>query len=178
MPLNTINMNTYLFPTELEAKAFREMCPDAEVVISGVGMAATAAAIATLGSSTQDVVVLAGIAGVYGDSIAVGEVVEVVSEECVELPERFRRAYTQFEPYTSLRGVRSNSVHTMQSVSHGADIENMEGAALFAMAEAMGFRAVEVRAISTRVGDSFDTWAVDEAVTALGQELKKFEDEK
>jgi nucleoside phosphorylase len=54
----------------------------------------------------------------------------------------------------------------------------MEGAALFAMAEAIGFRAVEVRAISNRVGDSFDKWAVDEAVTTLGQELKKFEDEK
>jgi nucleoside phosphorylase len=171
-------MNTYLFPTELEAKAFRAMCPDAEVVISGVGMAATAAAIASLNSRAEDVVVLAGIAGAYGESVAVGEVVEVVSEECVELPERFRRAYTQLEPATSLRSVRSNTVHSMQGVSHGADIENMEGAALFAMAEAMGFRAVEVRAISNRVGDSFDKWAVDEAVMALGQELKKFEDEK
>jgi nucleoside phosphorylase len=171
-------MNTYLFPTELEAKVFRAMCPDAAVVISGVGMAATAAAIASLNPRAEDVVVLAGIAGAYGESVAVGEVVEVVSEECVELPERFRRAYTQLEPYTSLRGVRSNTVHTMQGMSHGADIENMEGAALFAMAEAMGFRAVEVRAISNRVGDSFDKWAVDEAVTALGQELKKFEDEK
>jgi nucleoside phosphorylase len=171
-------MNTYLFPTELEAKAFRELCPDAEVVISGVGMAATAAAIASLNPHAEDVVVLAGIAGAYGDSVAVGEVVEVVSEECVELPERFRRAYTQFEPYTLLRGVRSNSVHTMQSVSHGADIENMEGAALFAMADVIGFRAVEVRAISNRVGEPFEKWAVDEAVTALTKELKLFEDEK
>ena len=178
MPLNTINMSIYLFPTELEAKAFRELCPDAEVVISGVGMVATAAAIASLDPCAEDVVVLAGIAGAYGDSVAVGEVVEVKSEECVELPERFRRTYRQTEPYTSLRGVKSNSVHTMQSESHDADIENMEGAALFAMAEVMGFRAVEVRAISNRVGDSFDKWAVDEAVTALAKELKKLEDEK
>jgi uridine phosphorylase len=63
----------------------------------------------------------------------------------------------------------------MQGVSHGADIENMEGASLFAMSEAIGFRAVEVRAISNRVGDSFDKWAVDEAVTALANELKKIE---
>ena len=182
MPLYTINMNIYLFPTELEAKSFRALCPDAEVVISGVGMVATAAAIARLdrerGLSTDDVVVLAGIAGTYGDSVAVGEVVEIVSEECVELPERFRCLYKHPQPYTSLRGVRSNTVHTMQSVSHGADIENMEGAALFAMAETMGFRAVEVRAISNRVGDNFDNWAVDEAVTALAKELKKLEDEK
>ena len=163
----------YLFPTELEAKAFRDLCPDAEVLISGVGMAATAATIATLGSRTDGVVVLAGIAGAYGDGVAVGEVVEVVSEECVELPERFRRVYAQASPYTSLRGVRSNTVHTMQHESHGAEIENMEGAALFAMAEAMGFRAVEVRAISNRVGDSFNTWRVEEAVNNLANELKR-----
>ena len=167
----------YLFPTELEAKAFRALCPDAKVVISGVGMAATSAAIASLNCSCRDVVVLAGIAGTYGDSVAVGEVVEVVSEECVELPERFRRAYVQSQPYTSLRGVRANTVHTMQRVSHGAEIENMEGAALFALAEVTGFRAVEVRAISNRVGESFDKWSVDEAVEALARELKRLEDE-
>ena len=76
-------MNIYLFPTELEAKCFRALCPDAKVVISGVCMAATAATIASLRCTADDGVVLAGIAGAYGDSVAVGEVVEVVSEECV-----------------------------------------------------------------------------------------------
>lgn len=168
----------YLFPTELEAKAFRVLCPDARVVISGVGMAATAATIVSLGCGSGDVVVLAGVAGAYGDSVAVGSVVEVVSEECVELPVRFRRTYKQSVPYTTLRGVRSNSVHAMQCEKHDAEIENMEGAALFAMAEVMGLRAVEVRAISNRVGDSFDKWAVDEAVEALARELKRLEDDK
>ncbi len=175
-------MNIYLFPTELEAKNFRALCPNAEVVISGVGMVATAAAIASLDRRKQllanDVVVLAGIAGAYGDSVAVGEVVEVKSEQCVDLPERFRQTYCQRVFHTSLRRVASNTVHTMQSESHGADIENMEGAALFAMAEIIGFRAVEVRAISNRVGEPFEKWAVDEAVTALAKELKKLEDEK
>lgn len=171
-------MNIYLFPTELEAKCFRALCPNAEVVISGVGMVATAATIASLRCTADDVVVLAGIAGAYGDSVVVGEVVEVVSEQCVELPERFCRLYTQPQPHTSLRGVRSNTVHTMQRVSQGAEVENMEGAALFAMAEAMDFRAVEVRAISNRVGEPFEKWAVDEAVTALAKELKLLEDEK
>lgn len=171
-------MNIYLFPTELEAKAFRELCPDAEVVISGVGMAATAATIASLNPRTEDVVVLAGIAGAYGDSVAVGSVVEVVSEVCEELPERFRRVYKQAQPYTSLRGVKSNSVHRMQSESHGAEIENMEGAALFAMSEAMGFRTVELRAISNRVGEGFDEWHLDDAIVALAVELKRINDAK
>jgi nucleoside phosphorylase len=168
-------MNIYLFPTELEALPFRKACPDAKVVISGVGMAATARTIASLGCGAGDVVVLAGIAGCYDDSLSIGEVVEVVSEECVELPERFRSSYTQPRPCTSLRGVRSNTVHTMQSVSHGAEVENMEGAVLFAMSEAMGYRAIEVRAISNRVGESFDKWRVDDALEALARELKAFE---
>lgn len=176
LPLNLITMIVYLFPTELEANAFRALCPDAKVVISGVGMAATAATIASLGCCSSDIVVLCGIAGAYGESVAVGEVVEVVSEECVELPERFRRRYVQRVPYTSLRGVASNTVHTMQSVSHGAEIENMEGAALFAMAEAVGFRAVEIRAISNRVGESFDEWHLDDAIAALAAELKRIYD--
>jgi nucleoside phosphorylase len=66
----------------------------------------------------------------------------------------------------------------MQCESHDAEIEKMEGAALFAMAEVMGLRAVELRAISNRVGDSFDKWAVDEAVEALARELKRLEDDK
>lgn len=171
-------MIVYIFPTELEAKAFRCLCPDAEVVVSGVGMAATAAAVASLGCGAGDVVVLAGIAGAYGDSVAVGDVVEVVSEECVELPARFRCKYQQRAPYTLLRGVKSNTVHNMQGVSQGAEIENMEGATLFAMAEVLGFRAVEVRAISNRVGECFDNWRVDEAIEALAQELKILEDGK
>jgi nucleoside phosphorylase len=141
-------------------------------------MAVTAATITSLNPRAEDVVVLAGIAGAYGDSVAVGSVVEVVSEVCVELPERFSHTYKQAFPSTSLRGVKSNSVHAMQSESHGADIENMEGAALFAMSEAMGFRAVEVRAISNRVGESFDKWHLDDAIVALAAELKRINDAK
>ena len=170
-------MIVYLFPTEMEAKAFRRLCPDAEVIISGVGMVATAAAIASLDRRKHlvatDMVVLAGIAGAYGESVAVGDVVEVVSERCVDLPERFRQSYLRRVFHTKLRRVASNTVHAMGVEAEGAEIENMEGAALFAMAEAMGFRAVEVRAISNRVGDSFNTWRVEEAVNNLANELKR-----
>jgi uridine phosphorylase len=60
--------------------------------------------------------------------------------------------------------------------AEGADIENMEGAALFAMSEVIGFRAVEVRAISNRVGESFDKWHLDDATAALAAELKRIND--
>ena len=170
-------MNIYLFPTEAEAEVFCRLSPDSKVVISGVGMAATAATVLRLMGEgvvrSDDRIILAGVAGTYGD-IALCEVVEVVEERCSELPERFQQSY-RVAPTTSLRRVVSNTVHGKYSPILGASIENMEGAALFALAEVMGFRAVEIRAISNRVGESFDMWRLDEALEALANELKKIE---
>ena len=170
----------YIFPTEKEAALFRKLRPHAEVVISGVGMAATAAAIASLDRRkhlfANDIVVLCGIAGAYDRSLEVCEVVEVVNERCVELPERFRQTYHQKVACTKLRRVSSNTVHGSGAEASGADIENMEGAALFAMAEVIGFRAVEIRAISNYVGDRFEEWNIKGALETLTFELIKIED--
>lgn len=167
----------YLFPTELEAKPFRERHSERDVVISGVGMVATAATILRLVRSgkiaTNDVVLLAGIAGSYGEGVAVGEVVEVVEECCAELPQRFQERYN-VERYTTLRGVVSNTVHSGAEKGSAA-IENMEGAALFALAKEYGFRGVEIRAISNRVGESFEDWHIAEALEALAEVLKNIE---
>jgi uridine phosphorylase len=165
----------YIFPTELEARRFREISPDSRVVISGVGMAATAVAVARLVQcgdiAASDVVVMAGIAGSYNDAVAMGSVVEVVRERVVELPERFRQEYA-VEQYTGLRGVVSNTVCGCGAEGCGAEVENMEGAALFALAEVYGFRAVEIRAISNRVGESFECWHLEEALEALAEVLQ------
>lgn len=167
----------YLFPTELEAAPFRVVCPDAEVIISGVGMAATSAAIASLyavDSQLREVrLILAGIAGSYGDSCARGEVVEVCRECCSELPERFRREYTNPRG-TTLRSVSSNTVHR-GGESLDAEIENMEGAALFALAESLGLCVTEIRAISNRVGEPFAEWRIEEALEALAEVLSNIE---
>ena len=139
-------------------------------------MAETAATIARI-NATQSlegrVVILAGIAGCYEHRCAVGEVVEVVSEVVSELPERFRQSY-RVEPFIHLRGVASNTVSRCNAVSCGADIENMEGAALFAMARDMGFRAVEIRAVSNVVGDDFSKWNIALATENLAKTLKKY----
>lgn len=169
----------YIFPTELEAAPFRELCSTAEVVISGVGMAATSAAITSLYATCCrlcDVrLVLAGLAGSYGDSCALGEVVEVRSEVCSELPSRFQREYHN-RCCTTLRSVSSNTVHRGGECC-GADIENMEGAAMFALAETLGLSVTEIRAISNRVGEPFAEWKIDEALKALAEALVKIEKE-
>lgn len=165
----------FIFPTSLEAEPFRRLCPEAEVVISGVGMAATAATLVSLYASgrlsANECVVLAGIAGSYTDDVAKCEVVEVVCETSVELPERFRQRYDN-EPMTALRGVKSNSVHRSVADSAGADIENMEGATLFAVCGELGVRCAEIRAISNRVGEEFAKWSIDEALNNLASVLK------
>lgn len=170
----------YLFPTELEADGFRSARPDASVVISGVGMAATAA---TLGAMLQrgdilrgDIVLLCGIAGVYGDRVALGEVVEVVSEECVELPERFRERYENM-PLTELKTVSSYTTHIPYTGATDADIENMEGASFYAVLRASGIRCTEIRAISNRVGEPFAEWRVNEALERLRDSLLNIENE-
>jgi nucleoside phosphorylase len=53
----------------------------------------------------------------------------------------------------------------------GAEVENMEGAALFAVAEALGLKVMQIRAISNHVGDSFAEWVVDDALEALAIKL-------
>ena len=164
----------FLFPTKLEAEPFLELCPDASVVISGVGMAATAATISKLyverSIDSESVVILAGLAGAYDGALEKGDIVEVVEECCAELPERFQREYRVI-PYTNLRPVRSNSVHGKGAKACGREIENMEGAALFAMAEVLGFRAVELRAISNYVGEEFAHWSIHDALNLLAEEL-------
>ena len=165
----------FLFPTQLEAATFAKLCPEAEVVRSGVGMAATAATLVSLSAlgklSDDRCLVLAGIAGVYGDSVAKCEVVEVVSETTVELPERFRQRYDN-EPMTALRGVKSNSVHRSIADSNGADIENMEGATFFAVCAKFEVRCAEIRAISNRVGEEFKDWNIEGALNNLAKTLK------
>lgn len=163
----------FLFPTELEAAPFSKLYPEAEIVISGVGMAATAATLARLhheGRLTNRIVVMAGIAGSYDTSYPVGSVVEVVSECCAELPERFRTTYRN-TPSTTLSKARSNTSHTPLTHHHDADIENMEGATLFAMANTLGLKIIEIRAISNIVGESFDNWRIDEALNNLAHTL-------
>ncbi|MFI3324002.1 MAG: hypothetical protein SNI45_03340 [Rikenellaceae bacterium] len=167
-----------LFATELEAAPFRKACPAAQIVICGVGgaecAATTASLIASLSSCSAPfpTLVLGGIAGSYDlDDVAIGEVVEVCSEQIEALPERFGVKYT-CEARTSLRQVSSNSVNTsLECQAPTAQIENMEGAAFMAVCQRAGVRCMQLRAISNRVGDPFSLWQVDTACAALAQAL-------
>lgn len=165
----------FLFPTEAEAAVFRQLMPEAEVVIIGVGMAEAAAMTARYLSlkPTSDVV-LCGIAGVCDERLAVGQVVEVVYDRIASLPGQYAKEYRS-ERGTGLESAESFTVNASgEALRYVAEcglpaVEQMEGAAVAAMCEAMGVEHFyHIRAISNRVGDSRDKWRIEEAVAALG----------
>ncbi len=162
-----------LFPTEMEAAPFRQQRPDAEVVICGVGMAQTAACVARLLSEGERSLWLAGIAGAYSAELAKGSVVAVAEERVAGLPAQFARSYRATSLPEGLPMAISNTVATCGAVAAGADIENMEGAAVFALCEEFGAECVEIRAISNYVGEPRSEWDIPTALENLTQELLK-----
>lgn len=169
----------YIFPTVEEAKSFIIENPKALTFVSGVGMAAVAAtAVRAAKAKKPHLMILCGVAGAYDPNLMKGEVVEVTEERVGGLPERYRESYC-LEPLTELRPVVSNTVNRCGCEAEGAQIEQMEGAAFFAVCEALGIEAAEIRAISNRVGEPREEWAFDEAVKNLTEILSQlnFEDE-
>ncbi len=165
-------MKVFLFPTEFEAAPFRKLHPSAEVVICGVGMAATAASLSKIiGKKAVNRVILAGIAGAYNTSQnPINQVVEVVSERIEELPQQFAKEYL-IEPYWGLPTASANSVNRSNFQGANSDIENMEGATAAAICIEHQIPFSEIRAISNLVGDPIEKWSIASAIDALTSEL-------
>ena len=161
-----------LFPTELEAAPFRALCPDMAVEICGVGMAQTAACVARLLGEGHRKFILAGIAGAYSTELAKGDVVTVSEERVAGIPAQFDKIHTANLKLEGLREVRSNTVCRCGAEAKGAEIENMEGAALFALCEEFGAECAELRAISNYVGEAREGWEIPTALENLAHELR------
>ncbi|MFI3302478.1 MAG: hypothetical protein SNH35_02510 [Rikenellaceae bacterium] len=160
----------FIFPTQEEAQLFVEKAPTAHIEISGVAMAACGSTVARCAVEYPgEMLILAGIAGGY--DVAVGEVVEVVEERIEELPSKYAKRYQNRPHFADLKSVTSNTVSSSGHKSSTANIENMEGAALFAICAALGVKCAEVRAISNSVGAPFDEWKIEEALEALTAKL-------
>lgn len=162
-----------LFPTAMEAAPFRAMYPDVEVIICGVGMAQTASCVARLIAEGDRSLLLAGIAGTYSNTLTKGEVVAVAEERVAGLPQQFDRAYKASILPEGLQVVRSNTVSACGAEACGADVENMEGAALFALCEEFGAECCQVRAISNLVGEPREEWSVPTALDNLAHAVHK-----
>ena len=168
-----------LFPTAEEAQPLLELWPEAPCRIIGVGMAEAAAGAArAIVESGARSVVLCGIAGAMSEELVLGQVVEVV-EDCVAgLPPRYSKRY-ESSPKTNYQAVLSLTVNHSEDGYLYCDmqpslhlIEQMEGAAVAAVAAALGVEFLHLRAISNRVGDPFHQWQIREATQALADALK------
>jgi nucleoside phosphorylase len=170
-----------LVPTEREAEFFARygLIPE----ICGVGMAECAGVTGyILASRRPDLVILAGIAGSYMEEPAVGESVAVAAETVADLgrlnPDGsftplFQNTYhASFIP-DSLPAVHSNTVDVAGFISRseGPVIENMEGAAFFAVCRRFGVPAMELRAISNRVGQPVTPENLTHAAQNLARSL-------
>lgn len=162
-----------IFPTIEEGKLFILSGIKQPTFISGVGMAEAAAAIIkAVKAKKAKFVILAGIAGAYDRSLNIGDVVEVTQERISQLPEKYIATYKN-RPATHLPEVSSNTVTCPVESDGGAQIENMEGASLFAVCSALDIECCQIRAISNYVGDPFEEWNIELAVENLTNTLKE-----
>ncbi|WP_148714081.1 phosphorylase family protein [Chitinolyticbacter meiyuanensis] len=183
-----------LFPTAMEAAGFAY--PGVEAMVSGVGLAATAVTTTRLiHTHNVDLLILAGIAGVYPDSrFEVGDVVLVASETDADLgffhrggfshlsqidlgmdiavPPRYDCPYLPEEPPLSLAHSNTlNAALAPHAALAGIDIENMEGAAFFHACLEGDQRFLEVRAISNEAVIDHLPWDFAGSIVSLHRGL-------
>lgn len=189
-----------MFPTATEARLFQH--PSVEVVVSGVGLTATAyATLKTLRDSQPDVLILAGIAGMYPESgLKIGDTVLVGSEceadlgfftptgfqhlSALAIDMDFETRHTLTCPWLSanppLPLASSYSLNAALAPfvdTAGVDIENMEGAAFFHVCLQEQQRFYQVRSISNIVKPGHDDWDMEGSVRALTAGLHKVVDD-
>ena len=156
-----------IFAKEGEAAQIRALRADLDIAICGVGAVETALSVAKIIEERKpEVVVLCGIAGAYDKTLKVGDVVSVVTENTASLPAIYRKSYSATLELP-LPEVTSNTVMAVGAESAGAQVENMEGAALFALCNHYGVKCAQIRAISNYTDDCRSAWDIPTALEAL-----------
>ena len=168
---NASNAPILIFPTELEAAKLRVLRPDLDIRICGIGAVETATEVARILRTEHKPLLLCGIAGAYDHNLKKGDVVAVTEERFAYLSTGYDRSYLASMVVEGLPMVRSNTVSHCSQEADGAEIENMEGAALFALAQAEGVRCGEIRAISNYVGEERGEWNIPLALEKLTETI-------
>jgi len=179
-----------IFPTATEARRFNR--PGVTVVIGGVGLTATAySTLKTIQQHQPEVLILAGVAGMYPKApLAIGDTV-LVSSECeadlgfftvdgfvhlsqLAIDMEFETRHTLTCPWIPaeppLALAKSCSLNAAMAPFvdiTGIDIENMEGAAFFHVCLQEQQRFYEVRSISNVVQPGDDDWDLEGSVRNL-----------
>lgn len=169
-----------------------------QVCITGVGMVNTAFELGKLAGGKFDLVINAGIAGSFG-RFAIGNVVNVTNDcfselgaendkgfisiddlgfghQKVNLLKTFENNFTKQIP--KAWGITVNTTHgNSESIKrvlkgHAVDVETMEGAAFIHAANALGWNALQLRAISNLVEKrDKNKWNIPLAIERLNTTL-------
>ena len=175
-------------PSETEIALLRKNLPDSVVMIqSGIGMLQTALTLErVLRTERPSRAILAGIAGAYSTSgLHTGDCVAVQAEYTADtgsfsgtrFTPKFRQRYDCPTPLPpGLPPVTSLCVNAAGAPflpTSDAQIENMEGAAFFALCRQQGIPCWEIRAISNTVGEPFERWDIPLATQRLAETLNR-----
>lgn len=171
-----------IVPTRKESSLFSDRL---SVFHCGVGMAECGAETARIVAEEKpDLAILAGIAGTYTDELSIGETVAVRSETVADLGRLsaggftglYQKRYATAVIPEGYNAVDSNTVNCAGAlIEHPvrAAIENMEGAAFFAVCGRFGVQAMEIRTVSNRVGEKIDAESLSLAIENLAAETEK-----
>lgn len=157
----------FIFATEAEAAPVRAARGDLDIRICGVGVVEAAMAVAKIIEEEHpEAIILCGIAGAYDSTLNVGDVVAVEVEQTATLPKLYQKSYSATLSLP-LMSVVSNTVMAVGTEACGAQVENMEGAAVFALCADRGVKCAQIRAISNYTTDSRELWDIPAALEAL-----------
>lgn len=174
---------------------------DSTVLITGIGLMETAFQLTSfLTEKKVDFVLQAGVAGAYNNGLELGQLVEVTSEQYgdmgaedhknflstsqipLPMPSIFKEDKIQNQQhYPSLQAVSAISVNTTagntrtianRELLFNAEIETMEGLALFRIAKALNIPFSQVRTISNYVEPrNKANWKMQLAIKQLNEFL-------
>ncbi|MDQ8003706.1 MAG: futalosine hydrolase [Pedobacter sp.] len=169
-----------------------------DILITGVGMVATAFALGQQLSNKYNLVLNVGIAGSFDREISLGEVVEIVEDTLAELgaedhkdfislpqlgfgENKFSSSANAELDLKKVKGITVNKVHgNAQSIEkttalYHPQTESMEGAAVFYAVSKVNIPALQVRSISNYVEPrNRESWQIGLAVKNLNEWLTEF----
>ena len=178
--------------------ADKQLKSDVEVLITGVGMVATAFSLGKqLANVKFDLAINAGIAGAFDRSLQLGEVVSIKEDRLVELGaedkedfisiDELRFGKSRFQSsfgHPCLNTLKSVSAITVNKVHGNAtsiakiseyinpQIESMEGAAFFYSCEQFNLPCLQIRSISNYVEPrNRNSWNIPWAIKNLNGSL-------
>ena len=173
----------------------KELFPNAEILISGVGMVNTTYGLTKdLSVNSYDLVINMGVAGCFNPTVKIGDVVEVVEDCFSEIGFENGVKFEEFSDFEitntfkvegktnlqKVKGITVNTVHGNEdSIARiisrlNPDVESMEGAAIFKVCKEFAVPCMQIRAISNKVEKrNRENWNMSLAIQNLNTTVQQ-----